>query len=44
MNWNTYRYVGLNVVETAYYEAWYMVKNLVKYTNLKISEGGGGTE
>ena len=41
MNWNTYRYVGLNVVETAYYEAWYMVKNLVKYTNLKISGGGG---
>lgn len=44
MNWNTYRYVGLNVVETAYYEAWYMVKNLVKYTNLKISEGGGGVQ
>ena len=39
MNWNTYRYVGLNVVEAAYYEAWYMVKNLAKYANLKISGG-----
>ena len=37
MNWNAYRYVGLNTVEAAYYEAWYMVKNIIKYTNLKIS-------
>ena len=36
MNWNTYRYVGLNVAETIYYEAWYMVKNVIKYTNLNI--------
>lgn len=35
MNWNTYRYVGLNVIETVYYEAWYMVKGLLKYKNLK---------
>lgn len=41
MNWNTYRYVGLNVVEAAYYEAWYMFKNVMKYANLKFSMGGG---
>lgn len=40
MNWNTYRYVGLNPIEAAYYEGWYMVKNVIKYTNLKISWGG----
>ena len=43
MNWNTYRYVGLNALEAAYYEVWYMFKNLVKYTNLKISGWGGST-
>ena len=37
MNWNTYRYVGLNPIEAAYYEAWYMIKNVIKYMNLKIS-------
>ena len=37
MNWNTYRYVGLNPIEAAYYEGWYMIKNVIKYTNLKIS-------
>lgn len=41
MNWNTYRYVGLNPIEAAYYEGWYMIKNVIKYTNLKISGGGG---
>lgn len=35
MNWNTYRYVGLNPAEAAYYECWYMVKNVIKYTKLK---------
>lgn len=35
MNWNTYRYVGLNPLEAAYYEGWYMVKGLLKYKNLK---------
>lgn len=51
MNWNTYRYVGLNVAETIYYEAWYMVKNVIKYTNLNMTSkratnvhGGGTTE
>ena len=43
MNWNTYRYVGLNVVEAAYYEAWYMFRNVMKYANLKFSMGGGNT-
>ena len=37
MNWNTYRYIGLNPVEALYYEVWYMVKNSIKYANLKKS-------
>lgn len=40
MNWNTYRYVGLNQIEATYYEGCYMVKNVIKYMNLKISGGG----
>ena len=39
MNWNTYRYIGLNPIEATYYEGWYMIKNVIKYTNLKISGG-----
>lgn len=35
MNWNTYRYVGLNPLVAFYYECWYMVKSLLKYKNLK---------
>lgn len=35
MNWNTYRAVGLNVFQAAYYEAWYVVKGLLKYRKLK---------
>ena len=35
MNWNTYRYVGLNLLSAFYYECWYMVKGLLKYKNLK---------
>lgn len=35
MNWNTYRYVGLNLVVAAYYMCWYMVKGLLKYRHLK---------
>ena len=35
MNWNTYRYIGLNPVEAAYYEGWYVMKGLMKYKNLK---------
>ena len=35
MNWNTYRYMGLNVFSSFYYECWYIVKGLLKYRNLK---------
>ena len=35
MNWNTYRYVGLNLLSALYYECWYVVKGLLKYRNLK---------
>ena len=35
MNWNTYRYVGLNLIETVYYECWYAINGLLKYRNLK---------
>lgn len=35
MNWNTYRYIGLNVFEAIYYECWYIVRGLLKYRNLK---------
>lgn len=35
MNWNTYRYIGLNMFEAAYYECWYVVRSLLKYKNLK---------
>lgn len=35
MNWNAYRAVGLNVLESAYYMVWYTVNSLKKYRNLK---------
>ena len=35
MNWNTYRYVGLNRFEAAYYMCWYTIKGLKKYKNLR---------
>lgn len=35
MNWNTYRFIGLNFFEAFYYEFWYVVKGLLKYKNLK---------
>lgn len=35
MNWNTYRYVGLNIFQSFYYEVWYVIKGLLKYRNLK---------
>lgn len=35
MNWNTYRYMGLNVFAALYYECWYIVKGVLKYKNLK---------
>lgn len=35
MNWNTYRYVGLNPFASAYYMCWYTVNGLLKYRHLK---------
>lgn len=35
MNWNAYRYVGLNPIAAFYYECWYVIKGLLKYRNLK---------
>ena len=35
MNWKTYRYMGLNVIESAYYMIWYSVNGIMKYKNLK---------
>ncbi len=35
MNWNTYRYVGLNPFTASYYMCWYIVKSLLKYRHLK---------
>ena len=34
MNWNTYRYVGLNLMEAIYYECWYIFNGIRKYRNL----------
>ncbi len=35
MNWNTYRYIGLNLLETLYYMCWYMTKGIMKYRHLR---------
>ena len=35
MNWNTYRYIGLNPISAIYYECWYILNGLRKYKNLK---------
>ena len=35
MNWNTYRYVGLNPVAASYYMCCYTVRGLLKYRHLK---------
>ncbi len=35
MNWNTYRYVGLNPLTASYYMCWYVVKGILKYRHLK---------
>lgn len=34
MNWNTYRYIGLNLIEAFYYECWYVINGLKKYAKL----------
>lgn len=35
MNYNTYRYVGLNPISSLYYLVWYVVRGLRKYGNIK---------
>ena len=35
MNWKTYRYVGLNIFKSIYYELCYIINGLLKYKNLK---------
>ena len=35
MNWKTYRYMGLNIIKSAYYMIWYTVNGIMKYKNLK---------
>ena len=35
MNWNTYRYIGLNVLEAVYYEFWYAINGLCKYKHFR---------
>lgn len=35
MNWNTYRYIGLNMLETCYYMFWYVINALQKYKHLR---------
>lgn len=35
MNWNTYRYIGLNIFEAFYYECWYTVRGFLKYKNFR---------
>ena len=35
MNWNTYRHVGLNLMEAIYYECWYIFNGIRKYRNLR---------
>lgn len=34
MNWNTYRHIGLNPLESAYYMMWYTVNGIKKYRHL----------
>lgn len=34
MNWNTYRYIGLNSIAATYYMCWYAVRSIKKYKNL----------
>ena len=38
MNWNTYRYVGLNVIQSAWYMAAYTINGIKKYSKLLKNE------
>ena len=35
MNWNTYRYVGMDIMESIYYMMCYTIRGLKKWTNIK---------
>lgn len=35
MNWNTYRYLKMNIFETVYYMIWYTINGLRKYSNIR---------
>ena len=35
MNWKTYRYIGLNILESVYYMFFYTINGIKKYRNLK---------
>jgi len=35
MNWNTYRYSGLNGIVASYYMCWYIIKGVLKYRHLR---------
>ena len=35
MNWKTYRAIGLNIPESAYYMLWYTAKGLLKYRHFR---------
>lgn len=41
MNWNTYRFVGLNPFKAFYYMCWYTVNGLQKYKNLRRNQNHG---
>lgn len=34
MNWNTYRLIGLNHLQAAYYMLWYIYNGVIKYKNI----------
>ena len=38
MNWNTYRYIGLNFIAAMFYMCLYAVKGILKYRHLKQSQ------
>ena len=38
MNWNTYRYLKLNVFQSIYYMSYYVIRNLKKYHRIKKGE------
>ena len=35
MNWNTYRYIGIDTISSVFYECCYMINGILKYRNLR---------